>query len=124
MSHSVCTKLSLLCPKIGLNFLMSKYYFSRNLCRDRRLISYCKKITSKQIHVSCPSRCLLRTSSKLSGTAARPELTGGLSKQQAQELTLRLNQEERAMLLSALQEFQSNLVKDEYLGRQHTLFFL
>lgn len=116
VSHSVCNKLNLLCPKIDFNLLRSKKFFTRNLCT--------KKITSKQIHVSYTSRCLLRTSSRLSGTAARPEITGGLSKQQAQELTLRLNQEERALLLSALQEFQSNLVKDEYLGMQHKLSFL
>ncbi|GLV41915.1 uncharacterized protein CBL_00377 [Carabus blaptoides fortunei] len=59
----------------------------------------------------------LSTSGRLSGTAVRPELTAGLSKQQAQELTLRLTSEERALLLSALHEYQSEMVKDEYLGQ-------
>ncbi|XP_045474892.1 transmembrane protein 65 isoform X2 [Harmonia axyridis] len=51
------------------------------------------------------------------GSGARAETTStiqGLSKLQAQELVLRLNQEERQMLLSALQEYQSKLVKEEY----------
>ncbi|KAL3269059.1 hypothetical protein HHI36_008142 [Cryptolaemus montrouzieri] len=54
------------------------------------------------------------------GSAARAETTSttqGLSKLQAQELVLRLNQEERQILLSALQEYQSKLVKDELEGQ-------
>jgi hypothetical protein len=53
----------------------------------------------------------------LSGSAGRAETTSttqGLSKLQAQELVLRLNGEERNILISALQEYQSKLVKDEY----------
>lgn len=50
------------------------------------------------------------------GRAETTSTTQGLSKLQAQELVLRLNQEERLMLLSALQEYQSKLVKEEYEG--------
>lgn len=54
------------------------------------------------------------------GAAARAETTTtiqGLSKLQAQELVLRLTTEERSILISALQEYQSKLVKDEYEGK-------
>ncbi|XP_044271596.1 transmembrane protein 65 isoform X2 [Tribolium madens] len=57
------------------------------------------------------------TSCRLDGSAGRAETTSttqGLSKLQAQELVLRLNGEERNILISALQEYQSKLVKDEY----------
>lgn len=60
------------------------------------------------------------TSSVTLGSAARAETTcttQGLSKLQAQELVLRLNPEERGILLGALQEYQSKLVKDEYEGQ-------
>ncbi|XP_018329565.1 uncharacterized protein LOC108739934 [Agrilus planipennis] len=60
------------------------------------------------------------TSCKLNGSAARAETTSttqGLSKLQAQELVLRLNSEERIVLLTAIQEFQSKLVKEEYQGQ-------
>ncbi|KAK5644694.1 hypothetical protein RI129_005994 [Pyrocoelia pectoralis] len=53
----------------------------------------------------------------LKGSAARAETastTQGLNKLQAQELILRLNSEERTLLYSALQEYQSKLIKDEY----------
>lgn len=61
----------------------------------------------------------------LCGSAARAETTSttqGLSKLQAQELVLRLNGEERSILISALQEYQSKLVKDEYEGKFAVLF--
>lgn len=53
------------------------------------------------------------------GAAARADTTSaiqGLSKLQAQELVLRLTTEERSILITALQEYQSKLVKDEYEG--------
>ncbi|KAK4876374.1 hypothetical protein RN001_012796 [Aquatica leii] len=56
----------------------------------------------------------------LKGSAGRAETTSttqGLSKLQAQELILRLNSEERTLLYTALQEYQSKLVKDEYQGQ-------
>lgn len=61
----------------------------------------------------------------LHGSAARAETTSttqGLSKLQAQELVLRLNGEERSILISALQEYQSKLVKDEFEGKFSVLF--
>lgn len=44
------------------------------------------------------------------------ETTQTLTKVQAQELALRLTTDERKILLNALQEYQSKLVKDEYEG--------
>lgn len=67
-------------------------------------------------------QCNFSVSSCLSGSAGRAETTSttqGLSKLQAQELVLRLNGEERNILISALQEYQSKLVKDEYEGKLH-----
>lgn len=63
--------------------------------------------------------------SVLYGTAARAETTSttqGLSKLQAQELVLRLNDEERSVLISALQEYHSKLVKDEYEGKLNACY--
>lgn len=60
------------------------------------------------------------------GSAARAETTSttqGLSKLQAQELVLRLTDEERSVLISALQEYHSKVVKEEYEGKQ-TLHFM
>lgn len=57
------------------------------------------------------------------GSGGRAETTStiqGLSKLQAQELVLRLTSEERNILFSALQEYQSKLVKDEYEGNNFT----
>ncbi|KRT82625.1 hypothetical protein AMK59_4816 [Oryctes borbonicus] len=54
------------------------------------------------------------------GSAARAETTSttqGLSKLQAQELILRLTHEERNVLISALQEYHSKVVKEEYEGQ-------
>ncbi|XP_066261052.1 transmembrane protein 65 isoform X2 [Euwallacea similis] len=59
----------------------------------------------------------LQITSLVSGTAGHAEttsMTQGLSKLQAQELVLRLNDEERDFLTSALHEYKSKLVKDEY----------
>lgn len=59
-------------------------------------------------------------SSVISGTAGHAETTSttqGLSKLQAQELILRLNGEERNILMSALHEYQSKQIKDEYEGK-------
>lgn len=67
------------------------------------------------------------TSCILSGSAGRAETTSttqGLSKLQAQELVLRLNGEERNILISALQEYQSKLVKDEYEGKEQVFVLL
>lgn len=67
-------------------------------------------INQRQFHVNAV----------LTGTAAHAEttsMTQGLSKLQAQELVLRLNDEERNNLSSALHEYRSKLIKDEYEGQ-------
>ncbi|XP_072378575.1 transmembrane protein 65 isoform X2 [Diabrotica undecimpunctata] len=61
--------------------------------------------------------CKFSLSSVVTGTAGHAETTSttqGLNKLQAQELILRLNGEERNVLMTALHEYQSKLVKDEY----------
>ncbi|KAL1495072.1 hypothetical protein ABEB36_010548 [Hypothenemus hampei] len=58
-----------------------------------------------------------RTDAMSRGTAGHAEttsMTQGLSKLQAQELVLRLNDEERNNLSAALHEFKSKMIKDEY----------
>lgn len=63
--------------------------------------------------------CKFSVSSVFSGTAGHAETTTttqGLSKLQAQELVLRLTGDERTILMSALKEYQSKLIKDEYEG--------
>lgn len=70
-------------------------------------------------YLLCTNRYFTLNSTKM-GTAARAETTStiqGLSKLQAQELVLRLTSEERSILISALQEYQSKLVKDELEGK-------
>ncbi|KAI4460939.1 rag1-activating protein 1 [Holotrichia oblita] len=60
------------------------------------------------------------------GSAARAETTStthGLSKLQAQELILRLTDEERNVLISALQEYHSKMVKEEYEGSDKNFTF-
>ncbi|XP_072378574.1 uncharacterized protein [Diabrotica undecimpunctata] len=64
--------------------------------------------------------CKFSLSSVVTGTAGHAETTSttqGLNKLQAQELILRLNGEERNVLMTALHEYQSKLVKDEYEGQ-------
>ncbi|CAG9819398.1 unnamed protein product [Phaedon cochleariae] len=64
--------------------------------------------------------CKFSVSAVVSGSAGHAETTSttqGLSKLQAQELILRLNGEERNILMTALHEYQSKLVKDEYEGQ-------
>lgn len=81
---------------------------------------------------SAKNRCVNNFSCKFSvnsvvrGTAGHAETTSttqGLSKLQAQELILRLNSEERSILMTALQEYQSKLIKDEYEGKRKQVFW-
>lgn len=51
------------------------------------------------------------------GHAETTSTTVGLNKLQAQELVLRLTGEERIMLIAALQEYESKLVKEEFAGQ-------
>lgn len=78
-----------------------------------------KSICCAKRNYLCDNRRFIRTSCCLNGSAARAETTSttqGLSKLQADELVLRLTSEERGILLTALHEYQSKLVKDEYAG--------
>lgn len=69
---------------------------------------------------SCVTKRFLITTKRLCGTSGihKTTVTGKpiLSKQQAEELTLKLTSEERVLLLTAIQEYQSKIIKDEYLG--------
>lgn len=65
------------------------------------------------------SHSFLCTSAVSGGIASRAETTSaatGLTKLQAQELVLRLTIEERVMLVNALNEYESKLIKDGYEG--------
>lgn len=97
--------------------------FVYNIC-DRVLQKYSTQRTHLTYLSKCKTgqnvnSCKFSVSSVASGAAGRAETTSttqGLSKLQAQELVLRLTGEERTILMSALQEYQSKLVKDEYEG--------
>lgn len=70
-------------------------------------------------------KCKFSVNSPQCGSAGRAETTSttqGLTKLQAEELILRLNGEERNILLGALHEYQSKLVKDEYEGKTDRYF--
>ncbi|RZC37154.1 uncharacterized protein BDFB_012097, partial [Asbolus verrucosus] len=81
-------------------------------------LSRCRcDFNNHSIHIR---KCNFSMNSMLRGSGGRAETTcttQGLSKLQAQELVLRLNGEERNILITALQEYQSKLVKDEYEGQ-------
>lgn len=105
--HSVCTKLNLLCPRVSLLHVKKATFSS---IHKNRKATYDRHV--------CTSNIFMRQISRLPGS--KPEIT----KQQAEELTLRLTSEERALLLSTLQEYQSKLVKDEYLGESYIYVIL
>lgn len=68
------------------------------------------------------NKCKFSVTCTVNGTAGHAETTSttqGLSKLQAQELILRLNGEERNILMTALNEYQSKLVKEEYEGKMN-----
>lgn len=97
---------------------------------------FCESLTRNEINnetkklcaVSCNfwiGRKNVHTNRKFSidaireGSAARAETTSttqGLSKLQAQELILRLTNEERNVLISALHEYHSKVVAEGYQG--------
>lgn len=98
--------------------------FIHNLCK-RTFKSYYSSTWTK-LTAHCKQNYLViskrnfQYSAVLSGTAGHAETTTttqGLSKLQAQELVLRLNDEERSILTSALHEYRSKLVKDEFEGK-------
>ncbi|XP_031349913.1 transmembrane protein 65 isoform X2 [Photinus pyralis] len=92
----------------------------RNFSRDSTISS--QKSSNGLLKYDCNQQFKIHKNSisvsvAVKGSAARAETTTttqGLSKLQAQELILRLNSEERTLLYSALQEYQSKLIKDEY----------
>lgn len=88
-------------------------------CTRRNVCSQSNQNTFKSTPIFSYSTRNFYVNSVLCGSAARAETTStiqGLSKLQAQELVLRLTPEERNILISSLQEYQSKLVKDEYEG--------
>ncbi|CAG9760857.1 unnamed protein product [Ceutorhynchus assimilis] len=106
-----------------MSFSNIKPHIIHNLCK-RTLKSYHlnskTKITTCSRHNHLVSKRSFHINSLLAGTGGHAEttsMTQGLSKLQAQELVLRLNDEERNHLTSALHEFKSKLVKDEYEGQ-------
>lgn len=99
-----------------MSFSNLKPQFIHNLCK-RTLKSY--YFSPKTKLTSLVSRRNVHTDSQYAGTAGHAETQStiqGLSKLQAQELVLRLNDEERNILTSALHEYRSKLAKDEYEG--------
>lgn len=99
-------------PKRKVNFNTPLIF--KNICCAKR--NYCSDY-----------RRFISTSCILSGSAARAETTSttqGLSKLQAEELVLRLTSEERTILINALHEYQSKLVKDEYEGKSRCVLFV
>lgn len=93
------------------------HHILHNISQSRIITTYHRYDVDRS-HQQHEKRCL-SSSSFLRGSAGRAETTSttqGLSKLQAQELVLRLNDEERTILISALKEFQSKLVRDEYEG--------
>ncbi|XP_018563420.1 uncharacterized protein LOC108905131 [Anoplophora glabripennis] len=100
-----------------LGNLFSKFVVPRFLTQKTRLTKFCKSANLNNLNVNI---CKFSVNSVVLGSAGHAETTSttqGLSKLQAQELILRLNGEERSVLMTALREYQSKLVKDEYEGQ-------
>ncbi|KAK9693617.1 Sugar efflux transporter for intercellular exchange [Popillia japonica] len=90
----------------------SEVNYERNFCA----LSCNFRIAKKDVHTNRN----FSIDSIREGSAARAETTStthGLSKLQAQELILRLTDEERNVLINALQEYHSKMVKEEYEGQ-------
>ncbi|XP_076266812.1 transmembrane protein 65 isoform X2 [Rhynchophorus ferrugineus] len=90
---------------------LSKFTLKGNFCTPSTTLTTCLRSNVKM------DKRNLQLYSVLRGTAGHKEttsMTQGLTKLQAQELILRLNDEERNILTTALHEYQSKLVKDEY----------
>ncbi|XP_076266808.1 transmembrane protein 65 isoform X1 [Rhynchophorus ferrugineus] len=93
---------------------LSKFTLKGNFCTPSTTLTTCLRSNVKM------DKRNLQLYSVLRGTAGHKEttsMTQGLTKLQAQELILRLNDEERNILTTALHEYQSKLVKDEYEGQ-------
>lgn len=122
MTAPVSPLYHVMCSKVNLNFLQ-RCLFSTNLCCGsvpKSILNTTRKklVVDKWLWKYYLPKRYLTTNSRLCGIIGSAKATGelGLSKQQAEELTLKLTNEERGLLLTALQEYQSKIVKDEYLG--------
>lgn len=89
---------------------------------QRTHLTYFSKCKTGQNVNSCKKFSVCSVASGTAGHAETTSTTQGLSKLQAQELVLRLTGDERTILMSALQEYQSKLVKDEYEGKRNQVF--
>lgn len=101
-----------------LGNLLNKLIVPRFLTQKTKLTNFHKSGDINNLNVN--NICKFSVNSVVFGSAGHAETTSttqGLSKLQAQELILRLNGEERSILMTALHEYQSKLVKDEYEGK-------
>lgn len=101
-----------------LGNLLNKLIVPRFLTQKTKLTNFCKIRNIDNLNIN--NICKFSVNSVVLGSAGHAETTSttqGLSKLQAQELILRLNGEERSVLMTALHEYQSKLVKDEYEGK-------
>lgn len=130
MTATVSPLCHLMCSKFNLN-LLSKCLFSTKLFCDsisKPLLNSTnkKKSINSLLWKNLIHKRQFSTNLRLCGVLGPVKAaegtfnTGGLlSKQQAEELALKLTSEERNLLLTALQEYQSKIVKDEYIGKQY-----
>lgn len=131
MTAALTPLYHVMCSKVISNPLFIKIC-QRNLSIVK-LVSFNKFCSSKILHSYYKplqqniSKYHLSTSVRLCGVIGPNKVLEkpGLTKQQAEELTLKLTTEERELLLTAIQQYNSKLVKDEYLGeyRLATLCF-
>lgn len=91
---------------------------------QRTNLTYFAKCKTGENVNSCKKFSLSAVASGTAGHAETTSTTQGLSKLQAQELVLRLTGDERTILMTALQEYQSKLIKDEYEGKRKQVFFV
>lgn len=106
--------------------------FISNLCdrvhekyfMQRTHLTYFSKLKTGENVNSCKKFSVSSVASGTAGHAETTSTTQGLSKLQAQELVLRLTGDERTILMTALQEYQSKLIKDEYEGKRNRYFFV
>lgn len=113
LNHVMCSKVNLFKSVNRINL------FNRTLS-SLRVNRLSNKLVDRNNYENFYLKRDICSSIRLCGTPGthKTGVTGRpiLSKQQAQELTLNLTGEERELLLSAIQEYQSKVIKDEYLG--------
>ncbi|KAJ8946995.1 hypothetical protein NQ318_019076 [Aromia moschata] len=100
--------------KHGTNIL-SKLLFPGYLTHKTNLTQFFRSANYLKNDLKINSSCSFSWCWELQAMLKQQVQRRGLSKLQAQgELILRLNGEERNILMTALQEYQSKLIKDEY----------